>query len=91
MILEGATPLINSKQIAIELGVETDIENKKNNFFLEKENEVLYSCLGLLPISVEELVKKTGIDSNEIYQKLMNLQLKGIALEVTKGQFIRKL
>lgn len=91
LILEGATPLINSKQIAIELGVETDIENKKNNFFLEKENEVLYSCLGLLPISVEELVKKTGIDSNEIYQKLMNLQLKGIALEVTKGQFIRKL
>lgn len=90
LILEGATPLINSRQIVEELLPDVDIKNKKNNILLEKEFEVLYSCLDLQPISVEELSIKLEMPIAEIYEKLLYLELNGLAYESSKGQYSKK-
>lgn len=90
LILEGAIPLINSKQIVDELMPDSFIKNKKNNIFLEKEYEVVYSCLDLQPTSAEKLAKRLNISIPEIYEKLLYLEMNGLILESSKGQFIKK-
>ncbi len=89
LILEGAIPLIEAKQVANELGVYEQIENKKNNIGLEKEFEVMYSCLDLSPSSIEEIVYKSKMGIEEVYEKLTILQFKGLVEETSKGQYVK--
>jgi DNA processing protein len=89
LIVDGAVPLVSSEQILQELRVEKIKENKKNNFFLEKEYEVLYSCLGLVPVSIDELIKATGLEICKIYEGITYLQMNNMCKEVSKGQYTK--
>lgn len=92
LIYEGAIPLLSTEQMIFEMGMGNvkEYENKmKKNIFLEKEIEMLYSCFGFVPITVQELINKTGIGLGEIYEKITRLQIKGLIKEVAKGQYIK--
>ena len=57
---------------------------------MQKENEVVYSCLDLLPQSIEEIIDKTGMNSSEVYEVLMNLEMDGLVIEPVRNHYARK-
>ena len=65
-------------------------KNKNKKIILEKENEVVYSCLDLLPQSIEEIIDKTGMNSSEVYEVLMNLVMDGLVIEPVRNHYARK-
>lgn len=89
LIFEGAAPILSAKQIVSDIfeNKKYKKENKKN-IFLEKEYKMLYSCFGLTPLTVDELMYKTGLGIDKVYEGLMYLQLEGFVREVAKGQYV---
>ena len=65
LIKSGAYILTEAEDMLFATGVYFDDKKKKKRknkkILLEKENEVVYSCLDLLPQSINEIVEKTGI------------------------------
>ena len=56
---------------------------------LEKENDVVYSCLGLLPQNIEVIVEKTGMTAAEVFHNLVQLMMVGLVIEPTKNHYSR--
>ena len=50
----------------------------------------MYSCLDLLPQSIEEIIDKTGMNSSEVYEVLMNLEMDGLVIEPVRNHYARK-
>ena len=95
LIKTGAFALTEAEDMLFATGVYLDDKerrkNKKKKIILEKENEVVYSCLDLLPQGIEEIINKTGINSSEIYRILMNLILDGLVIEPARNHYARKI
>lgn len=91
LITEGAVPLVDSNQIAADFYIQKENDNKKYENGLEKEFEVLYSCLDLLPISVDEISARIDMPIAEIHEKMLYLQLKGLVYESSKGKYVKKI
>lgn len=91
LIRTGAYPYTEMEDLLLHLGIVKNEKNIKNNFSLEKDFEVVYSCLCLYPVGVEEIVQTTGLDIGKVYEILMKLRVKGMAEEVFNGHYIKKL
>lgn len=67
-------------------------ENFTNDekIILASKNDIVYSCLGLHPKGVEEIVKITGKSPEEVTLALVEMQLEGKVEEVFRGFYIRK-
>lgn len=89
LIRDGAFPVLDVSDILFSLGLNYKIL-KKDEKFLEKENEVVYSVLGLHPFSMEEIMQKTGMKSEELYPILLELQLMELIEEPVKNYYVRK-
>lgn len=92
LIREGALPVIEVKDILFSFGIEDNrkIKNNENlNIVLEKDFEVLYSDVDLLPVSIEELVMKTGFEFGKVYEILLELQMMGLVYEPVKNYYAR--
>ena len=50
---------------------------------------MLYSLLGLCPISLEEIVRQSGLDIQSTIEILLELQLNGYIKEVGHNRYIR--
>ena len=94
LIKSGAMALTEVEDILCNLGVfsQSDKNKKHNkiNIVLEKENEVVYSVLDLLPQGIEEIIRKTGMNSAEVLEVLMQLILEGLVVEPVKNHYARK-
>ncbi len=94
LIRSGASILLEGADMLYSIGSfgEMDKRHEKNNckILLEKENEVVYSCLGLLPQNIEEIINKTGKTSSEVFETLMRLMLKGLVVEPVRNHYARK-
>lgn len=66
-------------------------KNENLNILLEKDFEVVYSETDLLPISMEELVRRTGMDTQKIYEILLKLELENLVYEPVKNYYARRL
>lgn len=95
LIKSGASILTEAEDMLFATGVYFDDKdrrkNKKKKIVLEKENEVVYSCLDLLPQSIEEIIDKTGINSSKLYEILMNLIMDGLVIEPARNHYARKI
>lgn len=91
LIRSGAYPYTGMEDLLLHLGIAKNEKNIKNNFSLEKDFEVVYSCLCLYPVGVEEIVQTTGLNIGKVYEILMKLRVKGMAEEVFNGHYIKKL
>lgn len=89
LIREGALPVLDVTDLLTDLGINYK-KLKKEKIFLEKKNEVVYSVLGLYLQSVDEILAKTNIESGEIYNILLQLQLAGLVQEPVKNYYMRK-
>lgn len=89
LIREGAYPAIEVSDILFTMGISQ--KNKGNSkIVLEKRNEVVYSVLCFYPQSVDEISEKTGMESGELYDILLQLQLAGLVEEPVKNYYIKK-
>lgn len=94
LIKTGASLLTEAEDMLFALGISVDCKGdtngNKKNIILEKENEVVYSCLCLEPQSIEELVRKTGMTSSQTLEVLMELMMDGLVIETAKNHYARK-
>lgn len=94
LIKSGASLLTEGADMLFSVGmfdkIDEDREKNKCEILLEKENEVVYSCLDLLPQNIEEIVKKTGKTSSEVFGVLMHLMVRGLVVEPVKNHYARK-
>lgn len=89
LIQEGAMPVTDVSDILLALGM--NYKNfQKQKIFLEKENEVVYSVLGLYPQSIDEIFEKTNLPTGELYTVLLQLQLAGLIEEPVKNYYAKK-
>lgn len=95
LIKSGASLLTDGDDMIFSSGLYMEeIKKKKRQkkkLGLEKENEVVYACLDLLPQSIEEIIKKTGMTSQNVYEVMMQMVLDGIVIEPARNHFARKL
>ena len=92
MIRQGAGILLSPEELMEELNV--DVRNisqnsVKNKKVLESTENMLYSCVGLFPKSMSQLMEETGLDARKTLEVLTSLQLQGIIREVSKNYYVR--
>lgn len=94
LIKSGASLLTEGADMLYAMGIFDNLEenNEKNNckIILEKENEVVYSCLDLLPKNIDDIIKKTGKTSSEVFGILTQLMMKGFVVEPVKNHYARR-
>ena len=98
LIRSGASILLEGDDILYSIGMfdmlesneEKTIEENNCKIVLEKENEVVYSCLGLLPKNVEDIIKITGKSSSEIINALTQLIIMGLVIEPVRNYYAIK-
>ncbi len=95
LIKSGASILTEAEDMLYATGVYFDEKdrqkNKNKKIVLEKENEVVYSCLDLLPQSLEEIIDKTGMSSSKVYEVLISLIMDDLVVEPARNHYIRKI
>jgi len=69
-------------------GVQND---KKENNFLELNEEIVYSSLCLEPKHIEEIAQVTGLPVPELAQILFKLALRGLIRQTSKNYYIKQL
>ena len=67
----------------------TNAKNNKNEKMLESPERMVYSCLDLFPKGIDELMKETELSISELMERLITLELKGYAEEVSRNYYIR--
>lgn len=91
LIKSGASLLTDADDMIFSTGIYSEKISAEKNIILEKENEVVYSCLDLLPQSIEELVEKTGMTSTKVYEVVMQLVLDDLVIEPVRNHFAKKI
>lgn len=64
-------------------------KNKKNNFVLDKEEDMVYASIDLYAKNLEDIVGKLNIPIQELTHILLSLELKGLIKEVGKNHYVR--
>ena len=92
LIKQGAGILLSPEDLLMELEIsnvnpgQNSDENKK---MLESPENMVYSCLGLFPKSIGQLLEETGLCPKELLERLITLELEGYIKEVSKNYYIR--
>lgn len=92
LISQGAGILISPEELMQTLGweyIKFGQNSDKNKKMLETAENIVYSCLGLFPKGIQELVSETGISPKEVMEQLTTLELEGYIEEVSKNYYIR--
>lgn len=95
LIQQGAGILLSAEDFAEELKtmgyLDGDFMQKsdKNEKVLESTENILYSCLGLYPKGVHQLMEETKMEPSQIMELLVSLELKGYIQEISKNYYIR--
>ncbi len=92
LIRQGAGLASSPAAVLEALGISEnqDIFYKKNKkVLLANDENIVYSWLRLQPVSLEELVGKTGFSVSKTLAVLMGLELKGCIREVQKNHYVR--
>lgn len=100
LIAQGAGIAWNVEEILIALfkqkiQVKKKIKNvnnlQKKISGLARDEETVYSCMGLQPKHISELLKETGLEIQSLLSVLLSLELKGLVKENTKNYYIIKM
>lgn len=94
LIFQGAGILLSPENLLDEMGIAYSGEcekSDKNEKMLESPERMVYSCLDLFPKGIDELMKETELSISELMERLITLELKGYAEEVSRNYYIRLL
>lgn len=91
LIAQGAGIILSVKDLLDLLEAPSGgIKNTKNNQIpLETKEKLVYSCLDLQPVSLEELILRTRLQAPEVMSILTSLLLKGYAQEPMKNYYAK--
>ena len=81
---------ISGNEINVKAGVKT--AGKKSSvqeFELATPKNMLYSCVDLYPVGINELVEKTGLSLQQISSALVELEIEGKIEEVANNCYAR--
>lgn len=93
LIRQGSGIVVSADELIEELGVspaETAAKEEAAKKPLEKEESMVYSCFGLHPRNMEELVNMTNLPSSVLADLLIRLQTKGLIEEYFKNHYRKK-
>lgn len=93
LIKQGAGIISSIDEFVKELensGADDYIQEKIEKLLLEKEERLVYSCLDLLPKSVERLLQETHFSMPKLAEVLAKLEQKGFVTETFKNHYIRR-
>lgn len=93
LIQAGAYALTSVQDILNVLKINKKVicENlSKKDYPLEKEMEVVYSCLSLLPQDIHTIIEETGMEAEKVVANLVKLQILGLVTEPVRSYFARK-
>lgn len=65
-------------------------EDKFKGLGLAREDNLVYSCLDLNPKTATQLQDETGLSCGDLMKSLIHLQIKGLAKEVWKNNYVRQ-
>ena len=94
LIRQGAGLLLSPESLIEEWNLQktedlNDREKKiKNEKMLESTEKLVYSCLGLYPKDLDQLVRETKLNINDVLEKLVSLELQGLICEISKNHYI---
>ena len=92
LIRQGAGILISPEDLLIELGINIVNQGQiidKNEKVLESTENMVYSCLGLFPKGMSQLLEETGLNVQELLEQLITLELKGYVKEISKNYYVK--
>jgi len=96
LIRQGAGIITSVDSFLADLGVlgqnecrQESLFEKFPNFFLEKEESMVYSCLDLRPKSLEEISFRTGIKTQYLTGLIQGMMEKGVLKETFRNYYIR--
>lgn len=90
LIAQGAGMILSVEDFLAELALEAGCKknlSKTKKIPLEKEELLVYSCLGLLPVGIEEILMKTGLEMRTAGRILASLQQKNRIEEIYKNYY----
>jgi DNA processing protein len=90
LIHQGAGIILSPEELLCDLGFTEKImkgDKKPKKILLETTENIVYSCLCLNPLSLEEIRKKTNFSVSQLLDILMGLQLKGFVKEYAKNYY----
>jgi len=93
LISQGAGIILSAEDLLAELDISAPRRHdfsKTEKIVLEKDESLVYSCLGLLPVGFEEILEKTGLDIQTAGRCLMNLVRADYIEEAFKNCYKRK-
>ncbi len=94
LIRQGAGVLLNPDDFLAEWnlgGNEASSGSKKevkNEKMLETAEKLVYSCLGLYPKNVDQVVRETKLCIQEVLELLVSLELQGYIREISKNHYV---
>ena len=89
-LLRQGAGLADSPLVLLEaLGVSPGKNGEPEKILLAKEENIVYSWIRLQPVSLEELVQKTGMSAGKVLGILVELELKGCIREIHKNDYVR--
>ena len=92
LISEGAGMAVSPRAILDALGYGPDEDDKgasKGSILLRGKNRLILDKLDLMPLSLNVLSEKTGLNAGDLMSGLMKLLLLGYAKEVSPGYYIK--
>lgn len=92
LIRQGAGILVSPQTLLEDLGLEGRLwkqKTDKNEKMLESPENMVYSCLGLFPKGIGNIMEETGLPADKAMEVLMSLVLKGYIKEVSKNYYVR--
>ena len=92
LIKQGAGILLSPQELLEEIGIsETSLQKNEpeEKILLETTENIVYSCLGLTPQNLSELMRRTKLSVPELLDVLVRLQVMGLAKEVSKNYYVK--
>ena len=92
LIKQGAGILISPEELLEELrilGKENMKKKLKNQIKLESTENIVYSCLGLYPKNVNQLIEETKMEISKLMNSLITLELQGYIEEISKNYYVK--
>lgn len=92
LINQGAFVAISPQEIINALGIKCEQSKKlfKNNTIsLERNENMVYSCLDLQPKSLNNILGSIDLKYNEIISILIELEMQGLIKEISKNYYVK--
>ena len=88
----GAKPVFEVKDILEEYSIYSNNEGNclpTLEIILEEKEKIVYSCISLSPIFIDEIARATTLKMNELQFILTKLEIKGAVIQLPNKHYIR--